>query len=63
MTKIVNSDRFFRVYDNIPINTRKELIVIIDDKPITWDIAYKEIKNESSLGYKIFNKLVKLKFI
>jgi len=63
MTKIVNSDRFFRVYDNIPINTRKELIVIIDDKPITWDIAYKEIKNESSLGYKIFNELVKLKFI
>ncbi len=63
MTKIVNSDIFFRVYYNIPINTRKELIVIIDDKPITWDIAYKEIKNESSLGYKIFNELVKLKFI
>ena len=36
MTKIVNSDRFFRVYDNIPINTRKELIVIIDDKPMKY---------------------------
>ena len=63
MTKIVNSDIFFRVYDNIPINTRKELVVIIEDKPITWDIAYKEIKNETHLGNKIFNKLVKLKFI
>ncbi|MBN2095391.1 MAG: hypothetical protein JW727_05055 [Candidatus Aenigmarchaeota archaeon] len=59
----MDSSRFFRVYDNIPITARKELVLIVDDKPVSWDIAYIEIEAKTPLGAKIFKKLVELDFI
>lgn len=59
----IDSSRFFRVYDNIPITARKELIVIVENEPISWDVAYKEIQGKTMLGIKIFKNLVELDFI
>jgi len=55
--------RFLKVYANIPINLRKEIILVIDDEPITWNAAYVEIKNKTELGKKILLKLIELNFI
>jgi len=55
--------RFLKVYANIPINLRKEIILVIDDEPITWNAAYVEIKNKTELGRKILSKLMELNFI
>lgn len=55
--------RFIKVYSDLPINIRREVIAIINEDPISWNVAYLEIKNETELGQKILNKLIVLGFI
>lgn len=59
----MSTERFMKVYSNLPINLRKEIIVVIDDKPITWDVAYVEIKNNTKLSERILKKLIELDII
>ncbi len=59
----MGKERFFKVYANIPINLRKEIILLIDEKPISWDVAYLEIKGDTAIGQKILNSLLKLDII
>lgn len=59
--------RFLNAYDNVPINLRKQLIVIIkvdgEEKPLSWDVAYLEVKGDTSLGKEILEKLSVMKVI
>ena len=55
--------RFMKVYSDLPINIRREVISIIDKEPISWNVAFLEIKNETELGEKILNNLISLGFI
>lgn len=62
--------RFLRVYQNLPLNERKNTILVLEDtknkpekRPISWDIAYIEIEQETEIGEKILNKLIKLDLI
>jgi hypothetical protein len=54
---------FLRAYSRLPIPTRDEVIVIIDDKPLTWDVAYIEVSGETKLGMKILKKLLKMNIL
>jgi hypothetical protein len=57
-------DAFFRFFANLPINVRHEVILDLGEKgPITWEVAYREIKADSDLGKEILAKLIELKFI
>ncbi len=57
-------ENFLKLYSNLPINIRKEIIVVIDKiGPISWDVAYLEIENKTKLGETILKKLEKLKVI
>lgn len=58
-------DAFFRHYASLPLNIRKEIILDLGELggPIIWEIAYREIKENTELGTLILNKLVELKFI
>jgi len=56
-------ERFMKVFSNLPINVRKEIIVVIDDQPITWNVAYNEIKHNTELGKQILKKLIELDVI
>lgn len=58
-----DKDRFIRVYSNLPIDIRKEIIVVVDGRPVTWNVAYEEIENETPLGKKIFHKILELELI
>lgn len=58
-----NAERFFTVYTNLPLDERKNTIVVIDNEPISWNIASEEIKNETERGKKILNILTELGFI
>ena len=60
---MIEKSRFLKVYSNLPIDIRKEIIAIVDEKPITWDVAYLEIEKETPLGKKILSKLIKLEMI
>ena len=58
-----DSERFFKVYSNLPLNERENTIVIIDDAPISWNLAHEEIRNETQRGAKILKTLKDLNFI
>jgi len=59
-----NKDRFVKVYSNLPINLRNEVILVLSDKgPITWNVAFLEINNETELGQIIIERLIELKII
>ena len=55
--------KFYKVYSNLPLNFREEVIVVIHNEPITWHVARLEIDGETKLGEEILNKLEKLKII
>ena len=58
---------FFKVYSNLQLDLRKEIIVIVNmddiDKPITWDVAFSEISNNTKMGEKILGKISKMGLI
>lgn len=56
--------RFYKVFANLPINLREEVILVIPDKgPITWQVSYLEVDNETELGNTILEKLSDLQII
>lgn len=55
--------RFQKIYANLPEKIRKEIVVLVDDRPYTWNSSYIEIVNDTTLGKRIFNKLVELEII
>ena len=51
-------EEFKKVYANIPLNIREEIILVLKDKgPITWNVAYLEINQDTELGNKILKRL------
>jgi len=71
-TKNNRRERFLRSYANLPLNTRKEVILMLEEKnergevikqPITWEVAYLEVRNNTPRGERILEKLDELKLI
>lgn len=57
-------DRFLKVYSNLPLNVREEIIYVVEDKgPINWNVAYLEIQNNTPLARKILDQLAELEVI
>ena len=56
-------DKFFKVYANLPINIRQEIVIVINKEPISWQVAYLEINNNTKLGKIILEKLTALEII
>ncbi len=52
-----------KVYSSLPLEERKLPIVVIEENPVNWNMAYIEVKNNTLLGRKIGEKLVELKII
>ncbi len=55
--------KFIKIYSKLPARIRGDIIVVIDKKPYTWDVAYFEINNDTLTGKKILEKLVELEII
>ena len=53
-------EEFFKIYANLPIEERNNVVVVINKQPISWNIAYLEIKNSTKLGQKILKILKEL---
>lgn len=56
-------EKFLITYPNIPLNARKETILVLEGQPITWEVAYLEIRNDTLAGKKILEKLQELKLL
>ena len=63
-SKIDARERFLRAYSNLPLNARREIVVVLDQEgPVTWEAAYLEVKNNTEKSKEILGKLDKLDLI
>ncbi len=56
-------ENFLKVYANIPLGLRDDIVLVIDDKPLTWNVAYLEVKEDTDFSKKILKELKDLKLI
>lgn len=56
-------DKFYVVYNNLPLGIREEVILVLNGEPISWKVAKLEIDNNTKLSEEILEKLNYLKFI
>lgn len=56
-------EKFLKIYYNLPLKIREEVIVDFEGKPLSWNAAYIEIKNKTKIGETILEKLSELKII
>ncbi len=54
---------FLKVYANLPLGVREEIILILEGKPMTWNAAYLEVDNDTKYSDEILNRLEELKII
>ncbi|HLD43523.1 MAG TPA: hypothetical protein VJB08_06095 [Candidatus Nanoarchaeia archaeon] len=52
--------RFIGIFGNVPETLRDDIIVTLDKKPYTWNTAFLEIKDNTSLGKKLLKRLEEL---
>ncbi|MBI2431059.1 MAG: hypothetical protein HYV39_03530 [Candidatus Levybacteria bacterium] len=55
--------KFLQIYANLPLNQRAEIVVVVDNEPLTWNAARIEIENNTDKGQEILEKLVTLGII
>jgi len=64
MTELTSREKFLKVYANLPLPVRDEVVYIdSSQRPISWNVAYLEILNNTELGKLILSKLEELKII
>lgn len=55
---------FLRIYANLPLGLRKEIICVLDEwGPMTWNVAHLEIEQKTKVSWEILNYLKKLEII
>lgn len=54
------NSHFLKIYANLPLSQRNEIIVVLGDEELTWNAAKIEIVNNTEKGEEILEKLVKL---
>ncbi len=56
-------ENFLKVYANIPLGLRDDIILVFEDKPLTWSVIYLEVKANTDLSSKILKELKELNLI
>jgi len=56
-------ERFLKIYANLPLGVRKEIVLILDDKPVSWDAAFIEVNGNTEISEVILEKLERFEII
>ncbi len=56
-------ENFLKVYANIPLGLRDDIILVFESKSLTWNVAYLEVKANTELSNKILKELKDLNLI
>ena len=57
-------EKFLKIYADLPIGTRSEIIATFPKVgPLTWNSAYTEISQNTSLSDQILNELDEMEII
>ena len=55
---------FLKAFANVPLNLRDEIILVLKERgPISWNVAYVEVKTDSPLSVVILEELKLLNLI
>lgn len=54
------NSQFLNIYANLPLNQRNEIVVVLGDEELTWNVAKIEIANNTEKGKEILDKLILL---
>lgn len=55
--------KFMKIYANLPLGTRDEIVVTIEGEPLTWQAAKLEIEQDTQKGKEILGQLKELQII
>lgn len=55
--------KFLKVYANLPLAAREEVIVVVDNEPMSWNVLRLEVQNNTQRGLSGLTILSKLKII
>ena len=55
--------KFIKIYANLPLATREEIVAVVNGEPFTWQAAKLEIEQDTPLGKDILELLIKLKIL
>lgn len=51
---------FQKVYANLPLGSRTEIVAVIDGAPMTWNVIYIEVQEETEKSKQILSFLEKI---
>lgn len=57
------NSQFLKIYANLPLSQRNEIIVVLGSEELTWNSAKIEVANNTKKGEEILDKLVKLEIL
>lgn len=55
--------KFLKVYANLPLGMRQEVVIVHDNRPLSWDAVYVEVENDTPSSVALLEKLEKLDLI
>ena len=54
---------FLKTYANLPLGAREEIVVVLDDQPMTWNAVYLELRENTMKGRQALEKIFQLGII
>ncbi len=55
--------QFLKIYANLPLGIRKDIICILDSEPMTWQVVCLEIRGKTKISWRILEYLKRLEII
>jgi len=52
--------QFIKIYANLPLGARSEIVTVVGNEPVTWNSAMVEIENNTKIGESILAQLISL---
>lgn len=55
--------QFKKVFANLPIGLRRDIILVFDGQPVTWNVIWIEVNGPTEIGDKMLLQLKELDLI
>lgn len=56
-------ERFLKTFANLPLGVRKEIVLLLNGEPITWDVAFIEVNNDTEISTAVLENLETMEII
>lgn len=56
-------EKFYKVYSNLPLGLREEVVAVVGGEPVSWRAAKLEVDENTEKGEEILDQLIRLEII